>query len=46
LSLRAQFLTGEIDSKEMITEPGIVARHREWRDLAVRNAQAREILAA
>jgi hypothetical protein len=37
---------GEIDSKEMITTPGIVARHREWRDLAVRNAQAREILAA
>lgn len=37
---------GEIDSKEMITEPGIVVRHREWRDLAVRNAQAREILAA
>lgn len=37
---------GEIDTKEIITTPGIVTRHREWRDLAVRNAQAREILAA
>jgi hypothetical protein len=37
---------GEIDSKEVITDPGVVARHREWRDLAVRNAQAREPLAA
>jgi hypothetical protein len=37
---------GEIDSKEIITTPGIVARHREWRNLAVGNAQAREILAA
>ena len=29
---------GEIASKELITEPGVLARHREWRDLAVRNA--------
>lgn len=29
---------GEISGKLMITEPGIVARYSEWRDLAVRNA--------
>jgi hypothetical protein len=39
--------SGEIADKEMITEPGAIARHRDWRDLAVLNAaQAGEILAA
>jgi hypothetical protein len=38
--------TGEIDSKELITEPGIVARHREWRALAARNATPAEEIAA
>jgi hypothetical protein len=38
--------TGEIAGKVMITEPGIVARYREWRDLAVRHATAAEEVAA
>lgn len=29
---------GEIESNELITDPGIIARYREWRELAVRNA--------
>jgi hypothetical protein len=37
---------GEIVGKLLITEPGIVARYREWRDLAVRNATAAEEFAA
>jgi hypothetical protein len=38
--------TGEIDIKELTTDPGTVARHREWRDLAVRNATSAEEIAA
>jgi hypothetical protein len=34
--------TGEIAGKALITEPGILARYREWRDLAVANATAAE----
>lgn len=30
--------TGRIAGKELVTDPGIVAQHREWRDLAVRHA--------
>ena len=37
---------GEIAGKILTTDPGIVARHREWRDLAVRNATAAEEIAA
>jgi hypothetical protein len=37
---------GEIAGKDLITDPGIVARHREWRDLAVRNATPAEEIAA
>jgi hypothetical protein len=37
---------GEIAGKALITEPGIVARHREWRDVAVTNATAAEEVAA
>jgi hypothetical protein len=37
---------GEIDYKELDTTPGIVARYREWRDLAVRNATTAEEIAA
>jgi hypothetical protein len=37
---------GEIDGKTLITDAGTVARHREWRDLAVRNATAAEEIAA
>jgi hypothetical protein len=37
---------GEIISKMLISDPGIVARYREWRDLAVRNATAVEAIAA
>lgn len=38
--------SGEIDHKELITDPGTVARHRAWRDLAVRNATPAEEIAA
>jgi hypothetical protein len=37
--------TGEIAGKALITEPAILARHREWRDLAVRHATAAEEVA-
>jgi hypothetical protein len=38
--------SGEIADKQLITDAGLIARHREWRDLAVLNAtQAGEILA-
>jgi hypothetical protein len=37
---------GVIAGKILITEPGIVARHREWRDLAVGNASTAEEVAA
>jgi hypothetical protein len=30
----------------IITDPGMIARHREWRDLAVRNATTAEKFAA
>jgi hypothetical protein len=33
---------GEVAGKLMVTESGIVARHREWRDLAVRNSTPAE----
>lgn len=38
--------TGGIAGKILTTEPGIVARHRQWRDLAVRNATAAGEIAA
>jgi hypothetical protein len=37
---------GQISGKILITEPGIVARYREWRDLALRNASTAEEVAA
>jgi hypothetical protein len=37
---------GEIASKTLSADPGTIARHREWRDLAVRNATAAEEIAA
>lgn len=37
---------GEIAARELITEPGAVARFCEWRDLAVRNAIPAEEIAA
>jgi hypothetical protein len=37
---------GEISERELITEPGVVARFCEWRDLAVRNAIPAERIAA
>jgi hypothetical protein len=37
---------GEIAQKSLITDPGIIARHRAWRDLAVRNATTAEQFAA
>jgi len=37
---------GEIDTKELITDPGVIARHQGWRDLAVRNATPAEEIAA
>ena len=37
---------GEIDTKELTTDPGTVAQYREWRDLAVRNAIPAEEYAA
>ena len=37
---------GEIAEKSLITNPGMIARHREWRDLAVRNATTAEKFAA
>jgi hypothetical protein len=37
---------GRIEEKALVTEPGIVALHREWRDLAVRNATTAEEIAA
>jgi Family of unknown function (DUF6879) len=37
---------GEVAGKILITEPGIVARYREWRDLALRNASTAEEVAA
>lgn len=37
---------GEIDTKELITDPGVIARHQGWRDLAVRNATSAEETAA
>lgn len=33
---------GEVTSMELVTEPGAIARHQQWRDLAVRNATAAE----
>lgn len=39
--------TGRIAGKELVTDPGIVARHREWRDVVVRHAiPAEEFTAA
>jgi hypothetical protein len=39
--------TGRIAGKELVTDPGIVAQHREWRDLVVRHAiPAEEFTAA
>jgi hypothetical protein len=39
--------TGRIAGKDLVTDPGIVAEHREWRDLAVRHAvPAEEFTAA
>ena len=37
---------GEVAGKILITEPGIVARYREWRDLALCNASTAEEVAA
>ena len=36
----------EIAGKSLTTDPGIVAQHREWRDLAVQNAIPAEEIAA
>lgn len=38
--------TGEISGRELITEPGAVARFCAWRDLAVQNATSAEKIAA
>lgn len=38
--------SGDIGRRELITEPGTVARFREWRDLAVQNATPAEEIAA
>ena len=38
--------TGEIDHKEVSTDPGMIARQQGWRDLAVRNATSAEEIAA
>jgi hypothetical protein len=38
--------SGEIAEKSLITDPGIIAQHRAWRDLAVRNATTAETFAA
>ena len=37
---------GEIIGKVLVTEPGVVARYRQWRDLAVRNSSTAEEVAA
>lgn len=37
---------GEIAGKSLTTDQGIIARHREWRDLAVGNATPAEDIAA
>ena len=37
---------GRIADKVLVTDPDIVALHREWRDLAVRNATSAEEIAA
>lgn len=37
---------GEISGRELITEPGAVARYCAWRDLAVRNATPAEQITA
>jgi hypothetical protein len=37
--------SGEIESKHLTNDAGIVARHREWRDLAVLNATTAEAAA-
>ena len=37
---------GEIDGKTLTDDPGVVARHLHWRDLAVRNATPAEKFAA
>lgn len=37
---------GEVTGKILITNPGIIARYRDWRDLAVRYATAAEAIAA
>lgn len=37
---------GKLAGKSLITDPGVVARTREWRDLAVRNAIPAEEIAA
>ena len=37
---------GEIDRRELITEPGTVTRFCEWRDLAVQNATSAEEISA
>jgi hypothetical protein len=38
---------GRIAGKDLVTDPDIVADHREWRDLAVRHAvPAEEFTAA
>jgi hypothetical protein len=37
---------GRIAGKDLVTDPGIVAEHREWRDLAVRHAVPAEVYSA
>lgn len=38
--------TGAIDHKKVSTDPGMIARHQGWRDLAVHNATSAEEIAA
>jgi Family of unknown function (DUF6879) len=37
---------GRIDGKVLVTDPPVIAQHREWRDLAVRNAVPADEIAA
>lgn len=37
---------GEVSGKELVTDPGIIARYRHWQDLAVRNATTADEIAA
>ena len=34
--------TREVDSRTLSTDPDVIARHRQWRDLATRNAAPAE----